>query len=947
MVKAIQIRGARQHNLRGVDLDLPRDRLVVITGVSGSGKSSLAFDTIYAEGQRRYVESLSVHARQFLERMDRPDVDQIDGLSPAISIEQKGLSKNPRSTVATLTEIHDHLRLLYCRVGQPHCPDCDRPLSAMAVQQMVDRVLALPEGARFSVLAPLAVQQRGGFVAELAELRKQGFSRVAIDGELRDLAEEIALDSEQPHDIDLYVDRLVRKDKIRSRLYEAIELALRLADGQVKIDIVDPLPDGLEEYRFSNRLVCRSCDRSLDKLTPQLFSFNSPHGACAACSGLGALYEFDAALIVPDRERSLRDGAIEPWEQRPALQAQLEALAEELSISPTLPFAELPESAQRLILFGDGKLTAERQPVPGSAFEGVIPQLQRRFAERQRRRRDGRAPLDGALSEIDDAFAPYMVRKRCPACGGQRLKPQARAVRLAGRTLPELCALTVEQAQRFFAELQLAELPHRPVAEQLIGEIDARLRFLNQVGLHYLSLDRTVATLSGGEGQRVRLATQIGSALVGVLYILDEPSIGLHQRDHQRLLETLKQLRDLGNTVILVEHDEETIRAADYLVDLGPGAGKHGGCVVSAGPPEQVAADKRSITGQFLCGARSIAVPISRRRSRKRIELKGATHNNLQGIDIAIPRRALTCVTGVSGSGKSSLIVDTLLPAVRARLEGRAADDCGAFSSLEGVQGLEKVIAVDQQPIGRTPRSNPASYVGLFTAIRELFAQLPEARARGYKAGRFSFNVRGGRCEACRGEGAQRVEMHFLPDIHVQCELCGGSRYNRETLAVKYKGLDIAEVLALTVDDAAVFFANVPRLRERLELLIEVGLGYLCLGQAANTLSGGEAQRIKLARELSRKTAGDTLYILDEPTTGLHFADIEVLLGVLDRLVQAGHTVVVIEHHLDVIKSADFVIDLGPEGGDRGGRLVISGTPEQVAACTHSPTGAVLARVLP
>ena len=948
-MKQIEIRGARQHNLKGVDLSIPRQRLVVITGLSGSGKSSLAFDTIYAEGQRRYVESLSVYARQFLERLAKPEVELLEGLSPAISIEQRPLSKNPRSTVGTVTEIYDYLRLLFARVGQPHCPGCGMRLTALSSQQIIDRVLGLPEGTRLAVLAPLIRGQRGAFADELARLRREGYVRATVDGQVIELAEELELDPAQAHEIDVHVDRLVIRDGIRGRLGDSLELALKLADGVVKVAQVQG-----ETQLYTERLACIDCGLGLTELSPRAFSFNSPHGACERCSGLGELLEFDEERLVPDPARSLREGAIEPLAQRNAAhhQQQLEALASHFGFDLYVPYGELPAAVRELLMRGSGeeeikfhyqkggRRASYRQP-----FEGVIPQLERRLGQQRRKRKEGGAA--SAAEATDDAINElrrYMLQRVCPDCGGARLRREALHVLLQQRNIHQLSGLTIGQALEFFDGLQLQGQQHE-VGQRLVQEIRARLSFLDGVGLDYLSLHRPTATLSGGEGQRVRLATQIGAALVGVLYILDEPSVGLHKRDHQRLLQTLLRLRDAGNSVLVVEHDEETIRAADFIVDMGPGAGTEGGQVVVAGDLAQVEACPRSLTGQYLTGARSIERPRQRRRSARALLLRGARQNNLQRLDVSFPLGLLVCVTGVSGSGKSTLVMDTLLPALRQRIHG-ARDSGGLHDGIEGAALLDKVVSVDQSPIGRTPRSNPATYSGVLTRIRELFAGLPESKLRGYKAGRYSFNVKGGRCEACQGDGILRIAMHFLPDVYVRCEVCGGQRYNSETLQVRYKGLNIAQMLELTISEACELLAAVPAVAQRLRTMAEVGLGYLKLGQPANTLSGGEAQRLKLSRELARQSTGRTLYILDEPTTGLHLADIHLLLDAVNGLVDAGNTVLVIEHHLDVIKCADHVIDLGPEGGDGGGRLVACGTPEEVAAVTGSFTGQYLRRVL-
>ncbi len=949
----IVIRGAREHNLKGIDLDLPRDRLIVFTGLSGSGKSSLAFDTIYAEGQRRYVESMSAYARQFLERLNRPQVDTIEGLSPAISIEQRGMTKNPRSTVGTITELYDHIRLLYARVGKPHCPRCGQPITSQTVQQMVARVLKLPTGSRVSVLAPVVRGRRGALRDVLDDLRREGFARVNVDGELHDLAEPLSLDSHRTHTIEVYVDRLVLKPEIRSRLSDSLELALKLTGGRVKIATAaaggaDPRSDGVD-LRFSEHLACDACDLSCPELTPRLFSFNNPQGACPRCSGLGALTEFAEERIVLDDGLSLREGAIEPWERHAGYYQQiLEALARHFGFDLFTPYRDLPERIRRILIHGSGdeevRFTFDRggrQQGYRRPFEGVLANLQRRMEEQQRRRKEGASQGDlDAFDPVVAEFHRYMNHRPCPDCEGTRLRPEARQVLVGGRAIDRACQLGIGEALEFFSGLAL-DARDRQVADRLLHEIVGRLRFLCSVGLDYLTLDRAAASLSGGEGQRVRLATQIGAALVGVFYILDEPSVGLHQRDNARLLGTLCALRDLGNTVLVVEHDEETIRAADHVVDLGPGAGDQGGELVAAGSPAQIIACERSLTGQYLGGERSIAVPARRRRADRQLMLRGASHNNLRELDVAFPLGTLTCVTGVSGSGKSSLVVDTLLPALRGLLHG-SSGQAGAHRQLSGGHQLDKVVAVDQGPIGRTPRSNPATYTGLFAPLRELLASLPESRVRGYKPGRFSFNVKGGRCEACKGDGVIRIEMHFLPDVHVPCEVCEGKRYNSETLGVRYRGYSIADLLAMRVSEARALFDSVPKLRDRLQTLCDVGLGYVALGQPASTLSGGEAQRVKLSRELARRASGRTMYILDEPTTGLHIADIDVLLQVLARLVDDGNTVIVIEHNIDVIKTADHVIDLGPEGGGGGGRVLATGTPEQIAACEASYTGRYL-----
>ncbi|KIH77822.1 Excinuclease ABC subunit A [Geoalkalibacter ferrihydriticus] len=945
MNKFIRIRGAREHNLKNLDVDIPRDQLVVITGVSGSGKSSLAFDTIYAEGQRRYVESLSAYARQFLEQMQKPDVESIEGLSPAISIEQRTSSKNPRSTVGTVTEIYDYLRLLFARAGTVHCPDCGREIAAQTVQQMVDQILAWPEKTRLLLLAPIVRGRKGEYRKELKQLLAEGFVRIRIDGEMFELSEPIVLDKNKQHTLEVVVDRLVIKDGIASRLADSLETALKLADGLVRVEIPPsgapheaslPAPLPQQSMLFSARHACIECGVSLPEITPRMFSFNNPHGACSECAGLGTRNYFDPELVVPNPELSLREGAIIPWETRTGVYYQqlLEALSEHFSFSVTTPFAQLPEALRQVLLYGSGEEKVRfffdqggRRHFYEKPFEGVIPHLQRRYRESD-------------SETVRESLERFMNRMPCPSCRGARLRPEALCVTIGGKNIRELCALSIAAAEPFFAELELPA-QKAEIARRVLKEIRARLSFLAHVGLDYLSLDRSAATLSGGEGQRIRLATQIGSSLTGVLYILDEPSIGLHQRDNRRLLDTLKKLRDLGNTVLVVEHDEETILEADYILDLGPGAGVHGGEIVASGSPREILADPASLTGRYLSGALRIPVPSGRRTGQRFLTIKGAAANNLRDIDVQIPLGVFTCVTGVSGSGKSTLVIDTLFRALGQRLY-RSKEKSGKVAELLGLEHLDKVIDIDQSPIGRTPRSNPATYTGVFSDIRDLFAQLPEAKMRGYKPGRFSFNVKGGRCEACQGDGILKIEMHFLPDVYVTCEVCRGARYNRETLEIKYKGKSIAEVLDLTVNQAAAFLENIPRIRTKLETLREVGIGYIKLGQSATTLSGGEAQRIKLAKELSRRATGRTIYILDEPTTGLHFADIQKLLDVLQRLVDAGNTVVVIEHNLDVIKTADHVIDLGPEGGSRGGELVACGTPEEVARHSRSHTGRYL-----
>jgi excinuclease ABC subunit A len=952
----IIVKGAREHNLKNIDVELPRDRLIVLTGLSGSGKSSLAFDTIYAEGQRRYVESLSAYARQFLEQMGKPDIDSIEGLSPAISIEQKSTSKNPRSTVGTVTEIYDYLRLLFARVGIVHCYSCGKRIASQTVQQMVDRILELPESTRFSVLAPMVRDRKGEYKKELEGLRKQGFVRVNVDGELHDLAEPIKLDKNKKHTIEVYVDRLAIKPDIRQRLTDSIELALKIADGIVKISPVFSDDDGDSgDMLFSEKFACITCGISYPEITPRMFSFNNPQGACPTCDGIGAKLFFDPDLIVPNEELSLREGAIDPWEKRnaPFFQQILEAVSNHYKIDMYSPWAKLPAEHRRIIMEGSGTDEVDFFFEKGGTrhkfkkeFEGVLANLERRLHEYERRRREegNRGGEDGFEAAYEE-FHRYMNRSPCEECEGTRLRKEARFVKVGGRPVHEVTALAIRDAHRFFGKLEL-EPRERQIAERILREITDRLTFLVNVGLDYLTLDRTSATLSGGEAQRIRLATQIGSSLVGVLYILDEPSIGLHQRDNARLLETLHRLRDLGNTVLVVEHDEETIRAADHVVDMGPRAGVHGGRIVAAGTPEDVMGSTASLTGAYLSGRKRIQVRSHRRQAGNRyITLKGARAHNLKNLSVRFPVGVFTAVTGVSGSGKSSLVIDTLLPALQQRLHHSKVQP-GEHDGIDGLHHADRVIDIDQSPIGRTPRSNPATYTGVFTHIRDLFAALPESKTRGYKAGRYSFNVKGGRCEACQGDGILRIEMHFLPDIYVQCEACIGRRYNRETLEVKYKGASIADVLDMTVTQAAEFLQHVPKIRQKLETLRDVGLGYIALGQPATTLSGGEAQRIKLSKELAKKSTGRTVYILDEPTTGLHFDDIKQLLAVLDQLIEQGNTVIVIEHNLDVVKTADYVIDLGPEGGEGGGQVVVAGTPEDVAKASSSYTGHYLKKVM-
>ncbi|MQL52236.1 excinuclease ABC subunit UvrA [Desulfofundulus thermobenzoicus] len=935
MPDKIIIKGARVHNLKNIDVEIPRDRLVVFTGLSGSGKSSLAFDTIYAEGQRRYVESLSAYARQFLGQMDKPDVDYIEGLSPAISIDQKTTSHNPRSTVGTVTEIYDYLRLLFARAGRPHCPSCGRPIARQTVEQMVDQLTSLPEGTRLQILAPVIRGKKGEHQKVLEEIRKNGFSRVRVDGQVRDLTEKVTLEKNKKHTIEIVVDRVIIRSGAERRLADSLETALGQAGGVALAAVVDG-----PEILFNENFACPECGVSLPEIAPRLFSFNSPYGACPTCTGLGVKREVDPDLVIPDKSKSIAGGAIEGWFKGSNAYACLEALADRYGFSLDTPVAELAPEHLEKILYGTG---GERIPVVYrdtfghrkqyyASFEGVINNISRRYRET-------------SSEYMREEMERYMSDRPCPDCGGARLRPEALAVQVGGLSIVEVTRLSVKEAQRFFAGLELTER-ERIIARQILKEINARLGFLVNVGLDYLTLDRAAGTLSGGEAQRIRLATQIGSGLTGVLYILDEPSIGLHQRDNQRLLDTLLHLRDLGNTVIVVEHDEDTIRTADHIIDIGPGAGEKGGEVVARGTLEDIINTPQSITGQYLSGRRYIPVPAVRRRPNgKALEVLGAAEHNLKNIDVTFPLGVFTCVTGVSGSGKSTLVNEILYKYLVRELHGSRVQP-GACRGVKGLEHLDKVINVDQSPIGRTPRSNPATYTGVFGDIRDLFSQTPEARVRGYKPGRFSFNVKGGRCEACAGDGIIKIEMHFLPDVYVPCEVCKGRRYNRETLEVKYKGKSIADVLDMTVDQAVEFFRHIPRIHRRLQTLQDVGLGYIRLGQPAPELSGGEAQRVKLATELSRRSNGRTLYILDEPTTGLHMADVHRLLMVLHRLVENGDTVVVIEHNLDVIKTADYIIDLGPEGGDGGGRVVATGTPEEVARVGASYTGRFLGRVL-
>jgi excinuclease ABC subunit A len=964
----IVVSGAREHNLKDISLSLPREALVVITGLSGSGKSSLAFDTIYAEGQRRYVESLSAYARQFLGQMDKPDVDSIEGLSPAISIDQKTTSRNPRSTVGTVTEIYDYLRLLWSRVGKPHCPICGRPIVGQSAEQIIDQAMELADGTRFMVLAPVVRGRKGEYGKLLEELRSDGFARVKIDDRVRMLEESIVLDKRYKHDVSVVVDRLVMRHDVRKRLADSIETAVALADGLVELEIVGSAkeqpavvhatgakgaraaaaqiipgeaPEPGTVFTFSERFACPEHGPSLVELEPRIFSFNSPHGACDRCTGLGSQMEIDPELVVPDPTLSIGEGALAPWANSTSnyYEQVTEAIAERYRVDLEAPWEDLAEEQRNLFLEGTNGEPVQvtyrnrygRQRSYATRFEGIVKNLQRRYRETE---------SDWTREKIEE----FMSLRACPVCGGARLRAESRAVLVGGTRIEDFCALSARRALEWLDEVELSETD-RHVARLILREIRERLQFLENVGIGYLSMDRAAATLSGGEAQRIRLATQIGSSLVGVLYILDEPSIGLHQRDNSKLIGTLERLRDLGNTVIVVEHDEQTMRAADHLLDLGPGAGEHGGRIVAQGTAAEVQLVEDSLTGQFLSGARTIQTPARRRKPIGYVEILGASQHNLRDIDAHIPLGVLTCVTGVSGSGKSTLVNEVLFKAVANRLH-RARRRPGAHRAIHGLEQLDKIIAVDQSPIGRTPRSNPATYTGLFDVIRDLFSKTQEARARGYKPGRFSFNVKGGRCEVCRGDGQIKIEMHFLPDVYVPCEQCHGKRYNRETLEVRFKGKSIADVLDMPVEEALVFFEHIPKIRRRLETLHAVGLGYVRLGQPATTLSGGEAQRVKLATELSKVATGRTLYILDEPTTGLHFADVQRLLEVLQRLVDAGNSVVVIEHNLDVIKSADRLIDMGPEGGEEGGLAIAAGTPEEVAAEPASHTGQFLAEIL-
>ena len=930
------VKGARQHNLKNIDISLPRDKFIVLTGLSGSGKSSLAFDTIYAEGQRRYVESLSAYARQFLGQMDKPDVDYIEGLSPAISIDQKTTSRNPRSTVGTVTEIYDYLRLLFARVGHAHCPDCGKPITQQTIQQMTDDVMSFPKGTKILVLAPMIQGKKGEHKSVFDQLRKEGFVRARVDGVVRTLDEDIVLEKNKKHSIDIVVDRLVVKEGIEFRLADSMETASKWAEGIVIVQEVDG-----PEHMYSQHFACPDCHISLPKIEPRMFSFNSPFGACPACLGIGSTMEVDENRVIPDGSISFANGCVQALSSNPNawFMRQLEGLLKANGYSLDSTYDELPKALQKKVMYGTtDKVAFTYENMRGeekeffTEYEGILPMVKRRHSE-------------ASTDSMREEFEKFMSIKPCTTCHGARLKPEVLAITVGDKNINEVTQLTIKEALDFFSSLQLTER-EEVIGAQILKEINARLGFLNNVGLDYLTMNRSAGTLSGGEAQRIRLATQIGSGLVGVLYILDEPSIGLHQRDNDRLIDTLKGLRDLGNTLLVVEHDEDTMRAADYLVDIGPGAGEHGGQIIAAGTVDEVMQVKESITGQYLSGRKFIALPEERRKPGKNyIEIRGAKENNLQNINVKFPIGLFTVVTGVSGSGKSTLINEILYKGLANQLY-RSYHKVGAHKEIRGLEYVDKIINIDQSPIGRTPRSNPATYTGVFDAIRELYSQTPEAKMRGYKQGRFSFNVKGGRCEACRGDGIIKIEMHFLPDVYVPCEVCKGARYNRETLEVKYKGKSIADVLDMTVDDAVEFFSAIPKIYKKMVTLQEVGLGYIRLGQAATTLSGGEAQRVKLATELARRSTGKTLYILDEPTTGLHAEDIRKLLDVLQKLVDGGDTVIVIEHNLDVIKTADYIIDLGPEGGNRGGTIVATGTPEQIAKVTESYTGKFLGPVL-
>ena len=937
MENTIRIRGAREHNLKNINLEIPRDKLVVITGLSGSGKSSLAFDTIYAEGQRRYVESLSAYARQFLGQMDKPDVDYIEGLSPAISIDQKTTSRNPRSTVGTVTEIYDYLRLLFARAGRPHCPKCGKPIAQQTVDQMLDRILALPERTKFLVMAQVVRSKKGQHRQILDHIRREGYGRVRIDGVVRDLGEEIELEKNKKHTIEVVVDRLTVHDGIRQRLADSLETALKLGDGVVYVQIVDG-----ELLMFSQNFACVACGISLPEIAPRLFSFNSPYGACPACSGIGSHMEFDLELVLPEPELSFAEGVFAPLSKNPSSYAmcQIAAVLEKYGYTLDTRWSDVKKKVRDILLYGSGdeafdyayeNMYGEYKEYH-SPFEGVMPMLSRRYREAE-------------SDEMREAYENFMTIEPCQECHGARLKPETLAVTVGGKNIYEVTQLTIRDGDKFFSELALTEREAK-IAAQILKEIHARLGFLIHVGLDYLTLSRAAGSLSGGEAQRIRLATQIGSGLVGVLYILDEPSIGLHQRDNDRLLAALRHLCDLGNTLLVVEHDEDTMYAADQIIDIGPGAGEHGGRVVAQGTVEDIKRAADSVTGQYLSRKKFIPVPAHRRPGNGHfLEIVGAAENNLKNLRVKFPLGVLTLVTGVSGSGKSTLVNEILYKGVAARLY-RAKGKPGRHKVIHGLENIDKIINIDQSPIGRTPRSNPATYTGVFDSIRQLFSGTTEAQVRGYKAGRFSFNVRGGRCEACRGDGIIKIEMHFLPDVYVPCEVCKGARYNRETLEVKYKGKTIADILNMTISEAVAFFKNVPKIARRLQVIDDVGLGYIKLGQPATTLSGGEAQRVKLATELSRRSTGKTLYILDEPTTGLHTADIARLLEILQRLTDGGDTVIVIEHNLDVIKTADYIIDLGPEGGDQGGTIVAAGTPEEIVKCRRSYTGKYLKPVL-
>ncbi|WP_422023849.1 excinuclease ABC subunit UvrA [Roseibium sp.] len=946
--KVLSVRGAREHNLKNVDLDLPRNKLIVMTGLSGSGKSSLAFDTIYAEGQRRYVESLSAYARQFLEMMQKPDVDQIDGLSPAISIEQKTTSRNPRSTVGTVTEIYDYMRLLFARVGIPYSPATGLPIESQTVSQMVDRIMDLDEGSRLYLLAPMVRGRKGEYRKELAELMKKGFQRVKIDGTFYEISEAPALDKKFKHDIDVVVDRIVVRDDIAGRLADSLETALKLADGIAIAEFAGETEENGDPKRmiFSEKFACPVSSFTIPEIEPRLFSFNNPFGACPTCDGLGTTLAFEEDLVVPDHTLSLREGAVLPWAKTgstsPYYTQTLEALCRHYDVSMATPWKDLGPEVQDAVLHGTGKTAIEfvyddgvRSYRTEKPFEGVIGNIERRWRETE-------------STWVREELARFQSDHACPSCQGFRLKPEALAVKIADRHIGHITELSIREAALWFDALpEKLNDKQTEIAGRILKEIRERLKFLNDVGLEYLSMARSSGTLSGGESQRIRLASQIGSGLTGVLYVLDEPSIGLHQRDNARLLETLRHLRDLGNTVIVVEHDEDAVLTADYVVDVGPGAGVHGGQVVAKGTPQEVMTNGNSLTGQYLSGAKMIPLPAERRKinKKRKISVKGARGNNLKDVDVDVPLSTFTCVTGVSGGGKSTFLIDTLYKSAARRLNG-ARDNPAPHDRIEGLEVLDKVIDIDQSPIGRTPRSNPATYTGAFTPIREWFAGMPEAKARGYQPGRFSFNVKGGRCEACQGDGVIKIEMHFLPDVYVTCDVCKGKRYNRETLEVEFKGKSIADVLDMTVEEAASFFSAVPAVRDKMETLARVGLGYIKVGQQATTLSGGEAQRVKLAKELSKRSTGRTLYILDEPTTGLHFHDVAKLLDVLHELVDQGNTVLVIEHNLEVIKTADWIIDLGPEGGDGGGTIVAAGRPEDVASVKQSYTGQFLAELL-